>query len=42
MTVTGIIDHIKAERDGDLQIRVHPDPQYNALIQQMIEYKLVI
>ena len=31
MTVTGIIDHIKAEPDGDLHIRVHPDPQYNNL-----------
>ena len=31
ITVTGIIDHIKSEPDGDLHIRVHLDPQYNNL-----------
>jgi hypothetical protein len=31
MTVSGIIDHIKREPDGDLHIRVHLDPQYSNL-----------
>lgn len=31
MTVTGIIDHIKSEPDGDLHIRVHLDSQYSNL-----------
>jgi len=31
MTVTGMIDHIKREPDGDLHIRVQLDPQYSNL-----------
>jgi len=32
ITVTGIIDHIKREADGDHHVRVHLDPQYSNLI----------
>ena len=32
ITVSGIIDHIKREPDGDLHIRVHRDPQYSNLV----------
>jgi hypothetical protein len=30
-SVTGVIDHIKTEPDGDLHIRVHLDPQFSSL-----------
>ena len=34
ITVTGIIDSIRSQRDGDLHIRLKPDPSYSHLINQ--------
>ena len=34
ITVTGIIDSIRSERDGDLHIRLKLDPSYPHLINQ--------
>ena len=32
MTVTGVIDRIKDEADGDYHVRLHLDPQFSGLI----------